>query len=292
MWKRDDVLAFHTYANEYVWYVDVGGFEIDGAIFELCGIRFVFSASGHYMQRRHAGVIRESSLRQHPTLFPRIFISSPTRILPPCLGDLANHIRYSGASMRRLFTIVTFMAIATAILAAPAVAQNFAIGSRITELALEGESGPVTISPSKSAATLVIFVSRQCPVSNAYNSRMNTLQRDYSGKNVQVIFVNPNITETAEDSKWLTDTTKLGHTVYRDLDNKIADKLNAQFTPEAYVFDAEGVLRYHGAIDDAQNESKVQKKPLRDALDAVLAKKPVGVETSRAFGCSIKRKKS
>jgi hypothetical protein len=60
-------------------------------------------------------------------------------------------------------------------------------------------------------------------------------------------------------------------------------------TPETYVIDSSGTLRYHGSIDNSQNESRVTSLRLREALDAVLAgKQPPQTET-KAFGCSIKR---
>lgn len=69
----------------------------------------------------------------------------------------------------------------------------------------------------------------------------------------------------------------------------VADKFGATVTPETYVIDASGVIRYHGSIDDAQNVARVTTQRLRLALDAVLAgKEPPQTET-KAFGCSIKR---
>jgi thiol-disulfide isomerase/thioredoxin len=193
--------------------------------------------------------------------------------------------------MRRFVATLSLLVFSAAV--SPAVnAQQITIGSQVNELTVHSESGPVTISPKKYAATLVIFVSNYCPVSMAYNGRMNALRKDYSEKNVNVVFVNPNINETNEDTKSLADTTKLGGTVYRDIDNKLADQLNASFTPEAYVFDSAGVLRYHGAIDDSQTESRIKKRPLREALDAVLSGKEVETSITRAFGCTIKRKKA
>lgn len=193
--------------------------------------------------------------------------------------------------MHRLLAALSFFVLGATV-STMAAAQEVAIGSKVTELSVSDENGPVTISPAKSVATVVLFVSNYCPVSMAYNARMNAIRKDYADKKVNVVFVNPNINETNEDAKTLADTTKLGGIVYRDVNNKLADQLNASFTPEAYVFDAEGVLRYHGAIDDSQTESRIKKRPLRDALDAVLEGKPVDPATTRAFGCTIKRKKS
>src|SRR2546427_502058 len=70
---------------------------------------------------------------------------------------------------------------------------------------------------------------------------------------------------------------------------KIADRFGANHTPEAYVIDASGKLVYHGRIDNSQNTANITSNDLRDALDALLAGKPIQKTTSVAFGCSIKR---
>jgi len=76
--------------------------------------------------------------------------------------------------------------------------------------------------------------------------------------------------------------------VYKDSGN-VACLFNAQVTPETYVIDKQGIIRYHGAIDDAQNEARVKKQSLRAALDEILAGKAVAVAETKAFGCTVKR---
>ena len=75
----------------------------------------------------------------------------------------------------------------------------------------------------------------------------------------------------------------------KDANNIVADRFEAAVTPEAYVVDSSGVLRYHGRIDDSQREGGVQNTDLQNAIDATVAGKPVAVKTTTAFGCSIKR---
>ncbi|HEV2687905.1 MAG TPA: hypothetical protein VGV35_05100, partial [Bryobacteraceae bacterium] len=77
--------------------------------------------------------------------------------------------------------------------------------------------------------------------------------------------------------------------VYKDGNNVLADRFGAEVTPESYVIDSNGVIRYHGSIDDSQNEARIRTRGLRLALDAVLAGKPVEITQTKAFGCSIKR---
>ena len=71
--------------------------------------------------------------------------------------------------------------------------------------------------------------------------------------------------------------------------NAAADRFGATVTPESYVMDSTGTVRYHGQIDDSRNAARVRVRGLRMALDAVLDGKPVGIQETKAFGCSIKR---
>lgn len=70
----------------------------------------------------------------------------------------------------------------------------------------------------------------------------------------------------------------------KDSGCRIADALGAKLTPEVFVFDRTGSLRYHGRI-----ESKYGSPDLRNALEAILDDKPVRVPEARAFGCAITR---
>jgi hypothetical protein len=172
----------------------------------------------------------------------------------------------------------------------PATAQGIKIGDPAPMLRFTApDSSTLTLDPSKASATVVVFVSEQCPVSNSYNGRMSALYQAYAGKPVQFAFVDANATESPQDIVALETRAKFPFRVLRDVSNVVADQLNAQFTPEVYVFDKGGILRYHGAIDDSRNVANVQQQSARDAIDALVDGKPVAVATTKAFGCSIKR---
>jgi peroxiredoxin len=136
---------------------------------------------------------------------------------------------------------------------------------------------------------VIIFVATRCPVSNAYNDRMEKLAQDYQAKGVNVIGINSNVTEPASEVKSHAAAKNLTFTILKDDGNRIADRLGANHTPEAYVIDASGKLVYHGRIDNAQNAANITSNDLRDALDEMLAGKPISKTGGAAFGCSIKR---
>lgn len=137
--------------------------------------------------------------------------------------------------------------------------------------------------------TVLIFVGVQCPISNAYNERMEKLAQDYRARGINVIGVNANSTESAGDAKAHATSNNLTFPILKDNGNKLADSLGAQRTPEAYVLDSSNKIVYRGRIDNARNPSSVSASELRDALEAVLAGKPVAKSSVPAFGCSIKR---
>jgi len=137
--------------------------------------------------------------------------------------------------------------------------------------------------------TVLLFIAVQCPVSNAYNERMAKLAEDYKAKGIAVIGINSNVAEDAAAVKAHAEQNKLSFPILKDSSNKIADKLGASVTPEAYFIDAGNKLLYHGRIDNARNAAQLETSDLRNALDAALAGKAIEKTEAKAFGCSIKR---
>ncbi len=166
-----------------------------------------------------------------------------------------------------------------------------AIGATIDDFTLPDADGKAhsLVSLKGKNGSVMIFMATQCPVSNAYNERMEKLAQDYQARGITVIGINSNFSEGAADVKAHAATHKLTFTILKDEGNKIADRLGATRTPEAYFLDANNKLVYHGRIDNAKDMSQVSSSELREALDATLAGKPVAKTTANAFGCSIKR---
>lgn len=168
-------------------------------------------------------------------------------------------------------------------------AQEFHVGAPVADFALRNlDAQEISYAALKGGVTVVAFISTQCPVSNAYNERMNALYRDFGGR-VKFIFVNANANESAEDVRRHARAAGLDFPVYKDVNNIVADRFGAQATPETYVIDSSGTLRYHGSVDDSQNPARIKHHSLRDAMEAVLAGKNVTSPENKAFGCTIKR---
>ena len=182
------------------------------------------------------------------------------------------------------------LAILTACSAGLLSAQEFKLGSKAGDFQIQDLDGKqIAFSSLRGPVTVVTFIATQCPVSNAYNQRMNALYRDYAPKNVKFVFINANRSEPASEVRQHAKNAAFVFPVYKDANNVVADRFGADVTPESYIIDSNWIIRYHGYIDDSMNEPRVRKQGLRLALDAVLLNKPVEAAETKAFGCTIKR---
>jgi peroxiredoxin len=170
--------------------------------------------------------------------------------------------------------------------------QEFKLGSKVDDFTLTDVKGnPVQLSSLQGDLTVITFIATQCPVSNAYNDRMKAIYNDYASKGVKFVFINPNNTEPASEVESHARQNGFPFAVYKDERNQVADRFGAEVTPEVFVLDKSGVIRYHGSIDDSQNLARVQDQRLRKVLDAMQAGKAVETARTKAFGCTIKRAK-
>lgn len=138
-------------------------------------------------------------------------------------------------------------------------------------------------------ATVFLFISGQCPISNLYTPRYHALASEYGKRDVQILAVYSDRQEGYTDIVRHADSRKLSFPVVKDNRNALADYLGAEYTPEAIVVDAQGAVRYRGRIDDNKEVTQVTKHDLAEALDAILAGKPVPHPRTAAFGCMIRR---
>ncbi|HEY8506527.1 MAG TPA: thioredoxin family protein [Gemmataceae bacterium] len=154
---------------------------------------------------------------------------------------------------------------------------------------------PVALADFKDRkAVAVVFLGTRCPVNNQYLPRLNQLQKEYAGKGVQILGINSNHIDSLEDVAAHAREHGIAFPVLKDLDGRAADRFGATMTPEAFVLDADRVVRYRGRIDDQYGRALKKLNPttreLADALDAVLAGKPVAVAETEVAGCWIARR--
>ncbi len=169
------------------------------------------------------------------------------------------------------------------------------IGKRLPDFSLPRVSDGKRESlygDNRQKATVLFVMSAECPCSGGYDGRIAALAQAYTAKGARFIALNSSANETVGEIAKRAKQSKYTFPVLKDAGNVIADRISAQVTPEVFVTDAKGVLRYHGRIDDNRNAAMVKSHDLRNALDFLLAgKSPLRADLP-TFGCAIYRAKA
>ena len=184
--------------------------------------------------------------------------------------------------------------------------KTLEIGAEAPDFNLKGTDGKVYTlkSFSKSKVLMIIFTCNHCPTAQAYESRIKQLVTDYKGKGVQVIAISSNdpagvrldelgYSDLNDSYKEMIVRAKEQNFNFPYLfdggTQEVANKYGPIVTPHVFIFDEKRILRYLGRIDDVEDPKKTPKIfDVRNALDALVANKPVPVEKTKTFGCSIK----
>ncbi len=204
------------------------------------------------------------------------------------------------------------LSIAALILAGPAGAavadptglKTLPIGSPAPDFHLPGVDGKTYSLQDFAAARVlvVIFTCNHCPTAQAYEARVARLHADYRDKGVAVVAISPNdpaavrldelgYTDLGDSFEDMKVRARDHHFTYPYLydgqTQATARAYGVLATPHVFIFDADRKLRYVGRFDDAEVK-EVKSHDARNAVDALLAGRPVPVATTRVFGCSTK----
>ncbi len=182
--------------------------------------------------------------------------------------------------------------------------KTLEIGAPAPDFDLPGVDGKrYTLKDFADAKILVIiFTSNHCPTAQAYEGRIKKMAADYKDKGVSIVGINPNnpdaltldelrysdLNDSLEDMKVRAKDQGFNFPYLYDGDTqKVAHAYGVQATPHVFIFDSDRKLRYVGRIDDSEVKT-VHHHDATDAIDALLAGKPVAVEKTHVFGCSTK----
>jgi peroxiredoxin len=165
------------------------------------------------------------------------------------------------------------------------------IGEKITGIQLRGSDGKVFNLEEYSGKIVILeFWSFKCPVTAAYNERIGMLQSKYRNRGIAVFAVASNKNESPIEVERNRENLSLPFPVLLDPDGMFADRLGATHTPSVVIVDGSGTLRYRGAIDNNKRPGEQGRIPhVEDAVEALLAGRPVPQAETKVFGCSIKR---
>jgi peroxiredoxin len=147
---------------------------------------------------------------------------------------------------------------------------------------------------TSSPVLVVMFICNHCPYVKAVEDRLIRLRQEYGPRGVQFVGVCANDAEGYPDdafdklqARWRE--RDYGFPYLHDEEQSVARAFGAVCTPDIFVYDGERRLAYRGRIDDSwKDESKVTRRELASALDALLAGKRPSPEQRPSMGCSIK----
>jgi peroxiredoxin len=173
--------------------------------------------------------------------------------------------------------------------------MTVSIGAAAPDFSLTDTAGE-SWSLNGAPATVLVFTCNHCPYALAWHDRIADVATDYAERGVLTIAINSNDSDryprdsydamrrrVAGDGGWPMP-------YLHDASQEVARAYGAQTTPDVFVLDADGALRYRGAPDGDYDDPGQRAAWLREALDAVLAgEEPERAET-RPVGCSIKWK--
>ena len=169
-----------------------------------------------------------------------------------------------------------------------------AIGDKGPSFTLPDTTGADVAFPD--GATVVVFTCNHCPYALAWHDRLLAVARDYADRGVRMLLVNPNDSERYPRDSFDAMRERVDREgpwpapYLHDATQEIARVYEAKTTPDVFVIDADGRLRYRGAPDADHGDESLDAAWLRGALDAVLTgSEPEPAETT-PVGCSIKWK--
>jgi peroxiredoxin len=181
------------------------------------------------------------------------------------------------------------------------------IGSPAPDFSLPGVDGKIHKLSDYSASPIlaVVFTCNHCPIAQMYEQRIQKLYDDYRNKGVAVVAIEPNdpaaIRIDELDSSDISDSlpemkirVQYKHLTYPYLydgaTQQVTRAYGPQATPHIFIFDRQRRLRYEGRIDNSYRIEMVRTNDARNAINALLANKPVPVTHTGVFGCSTKWK--
>jgi len=189
------------------------------------------------------------------------------------------------------------LAMALMFAAAAAVADELAVGAKAPAFSLANAVDGKTYAfrPGDGKISVVFFTCNQCPYAKAFEPRLIEIARQYQSKGVAFYAIDPNdearfSEETLANMKDRAVSKGYPYPYLKDNDSSVARAYGARVTPHVYVIDPTGTLRYRGYVDNSARPEERKTTGLTDALDALLANKPVTNTATHAFGCTIKWK--
>jgi peroxiredoxin len=173
---------------------------------------------------------------------------------------------------------------------------GLSIGDRAPEFSLPDTGGEEHSLADGGPVTVLVFTCNHCPYALAWHERILDCARDYRESGVRFLAINPNDEERYPADSYEAMRGRVEREggwplpYLRDESQQVARDYGAKTTPDVFVIDAAGRLRYRGAPDADHGDPAQNAVWLREALDAVLAGEDPPRAETRPVGCSVKWK--
>jgi thiol-disulfide isomerase/thioredoxin len=182
---------------------------------------------------------------------------------------------------------------------------TLALGSHAPDFSLPGVDGNIhkLNDYSASKVLIIVFTCNHCPTAQLYENRIKKLADDYRNKDVSLVAIQPNnpnairldelgytdVSDSLDEMKIRSAYRHFNFPYLYDGETQSASRAyGPKATPHVFIFDQERKLRYEGRVDNSQRESLVKTQDARNAIEALLAGKPLPVQHTGVFGCSTK----
>ena len=143
---------------------------------------------------------------------------------------------------------------------------------------------------------LVIFSCNHCPYAQAWEDRIINIQKKYKSNGLSIIMISSNDAEKYPEDNFTKmkerhSEKKFNFSYLYDETQEVAKMYGAERTPEVFLFNELGLLKYQGTIDDNyEDENNVNKKYLEDAIESLIEGKDPEISSTDPVGCTIKWK--
>ncbi|HMD29338.1 MAG TPA: redoxin domain-containing protein [Steroidobacteraceae bacterium] len=197
-------------------------------------------------------------------------------------------LRHSSAQGRRARPLLAWVLLSVA-----GSAAGLAPGAHVADFTLKDETGAAheLYGLSAKRAVVIMTQSNGCPIVRLAVPALREIRDRYPKQDVEFLLLNPTLQDSAESVAREVAEFNFGLRVMLDPRQKVGEALGVDRTAEVYVIDPKSwTLVYHGPIDDRLNyesQRPVHHRYLSDALDAMLAGKPVAVASASSPGCLI-----
>ena len=180
-------------------------------------------------------------------------------------------------------------------------ALKYEIGDTVEDFKLKNVDGKmISLSDYKAGkGVVIIFDCNTCPYSKAYNDRIIALNKKYSSAGFPLITINANDPQQSPGDSFEEMAARAKKKNYDfpyliDETQQVAKSFGATNTPHVFVLQKTGndfKVAYIGTIDNnSKDASAVTKRYVEEAIDALLAGRPVTTQNTKAIGCTIKWK--